>query len=118
VFGECAVDLLYDEALVRQWYAEAAGKGTSIADRLLRWYLTRGADAERMQARTDRGVLLGSGFVGGEGLLGVGIAAAAFMLGRKPDGLGHAWAGDVGAWALGAVAFSLLAIWFARRVRA
>jgi len=85
---------------------------------LLRWYLTRGADAERMQARTDRGVLLGSGFVGGEGLLGVGIAAAAFMLGRKPDGLGHAWAGDVGAWALGAVAFSLLAIWFARRVRA
>jgi thiamine pyrophosphate-dependent acetolactate synthase large subunit-like protein len=48
VFVECAVDLLYDEALVRQWYAEAAGKGTSIADRLLRWYLNQ--HAARMQA--------------------------------------------------------------------
>lgn len=84
---------------------------------LLRWYLTRGSDAERSVARTDRGVLLGSGFVGGEGLLGVGIAGAAFLLGRKPDGLGHAWAGEAGAWALGAVAFALLAIWFARRAR-
>jgi acetolactate synthase-1/2/3 large subunit len=46
VFVECAVDLLYDEALVRQWYAEAGGKGTSIADRALRWYLHR--HAERM----------------------------------------------------------------------
>ena len=26
---ECPVDLLYDEASMRQWYAEAAGKGTS-----------------------------------------------------------------------------------------
>ena len=36
VFVECPVDLLYDEALIRQWYAEAAGKGTSFADRALR----------------------------------------------------------------------------------
>jgi acetolactate synthase-1/2/3 large subunit len=43
VFVECAVDLLYDEALVRQWYAEAGGKGTSLADRALRWYLNRHA---------------------------------------------------------------------------
>ena len=33
VFVECAVDLLYDKALIRQWYAEAAGKGRSIGDR-------------------------------------------------------------------------------------
>ena len=38
---ECPVDLLYDEASIRQWYAEAAGKGTSIPDRLLRFYLQR-----------------------------------------------------------------------------
>jgi acetolactate synthase-1/2/3 large subunit len=38
------VDLLYDEKLIRGWYADAAGKGTSTADRLLRWYLTRHAD--------------------------------------------------------------------------
>jgi acetolactate synthase-1/2/3 large subunit len=44
VFVECAVDLLYDEALIRQWYAQAAGTGTSIGDRLLRWYLNRHAD--------------------------------------------------------------------------
>jgi thiamine pyrophosphate-dependent acetolactate synthase large subunit-like protein len=41
VFVECPVDLLYDEASIRQWYAEAAGKGTSVADRMLRFYLNR-----------------------------------------------------------------------------
>jgi acetolactate synthase-1/2/3 large subunit len=46
VFVECPVDLLYDEQLIRGWYEEAAGKGQSTADRLLRWYLTR--HAERM----------------------------------------------------------------------
>jgi thiamine pyrophosphate-dependent acetolactate synthase large subunit-like protein len=44
VFVECAVDLLYDEKLVRQWYAEAGGKGTSLADRALRWVLKRHAN--------------------------------------------------------------------------
>jgi acetolactate synthase-1/2/3 large subunit len=51
VFIECAVDLLYDEAVIRQWYADAAGKGTSIGDRLLRWYLNR--HASRMFAGSD-----------------------------------------------------------------
>ncbi len=48
VFVECAIDLLYDEAMIRQWYADAAGKGTALGDRLLRWYLNR--HAERMFA--------------------------------------------------------------------
>jgi acetolactate synthase-1/2/3 large subunit len=43
VFVECPVDLLYGETLVRGWYADAAGKGTSLADRLLRLYLRRHA---------------------------------------------------------------------------
>jgi thiamine pyrophosphate-dependent acetolactate synthase large subunit-like protein len=51
-FVECPVDLLYDEKLIRGWYADAAGKGTSAADRLLRWYLGRHAD--RMFAGSDR----------------------------------------------------------------
>ncbi len=38
---ECAVDLLYDEASIRRWYADAAGKGRSIPERLLRFYLKR-----------------------------------------------------------------------------
>jgi len=45
-FVECPVDLLYDEKLIRGWYADAAGKGSSVADRALRWYLNR--HAERM----------------------------------------------------------------------
>jgi thiamine pyrophosphate-dependent acetolactate synthase large subunit-like protein len=44
VFIECPVDLLYDETSIRQWYADAAGKGTSIPDRTLRWYLNRHAE--------------------------------------------------------------------------
>jgi len=41
VFLECPVDLLYPEAVVREWYgAKSPGKG-SFADRLVRWYLGR-----------------------------------------------------------------------------
>jgi thiamine pyrophosphate-dependent acetolactate synthase large subunit-like protein len=43
VFVECPVDLLYDEKTIRQWYGDAGGKGTSIADRLMRLYLERHA---------------------------------------------------------------------------
>ncbi len=87
-----------------------------FAGGLLRWWLTRRQAAAAGEARTERGVLLGSGFVGGEGLLGVALAGAAFMLGRKPDGIGLDWAGAMGSWALGAAAFALLVGWFARRV--
>ncbi len=41
VFIECPVDLLYPEEEIRQWYAQAAGKGTSLPERALRWYLGR-----------------------------------------------------------------------------
>ncbi len=84
---------------------------------VLRWLSARSVSAEEAEARKDRGVLLGSGFVGGEGLLGVGLAGAAFVLGRKPAGIGHDWAGEIGSWLLGAAAFALLVSWFWRRVR-
>jgi thiamine pyrophosphate-dependent acetolactate synthase large subunit-like protein len=42
-FVECPVDLLYDEATIRSWYSDAAGKGASLADRLRRLYLDRHA---------------------------------------------------------------------------
>ena len=48
---ECPVDLLYPEADVRRGYADAAGKGSGVADRALRWYLRR--HAERMFAGAD-----------------------------------------------------------------
>ena len=41
VFIECPVDVLYDEATIRQWYADAAGGSRSIADHFLRGYLSR-----------------------------------------------------------------------------
>ena len=86
---------------------------------MLRMWMERSARSEEEAgARRERGVLLGSGFVGGEGLLGVGIAATAFVLGRKPDGLGTDWAGsEAMAMVAGAVAFALLVFWFLRTVR-
>ncbi len=42
VFLECPVDLLYDEALVREWYgAKGGGGGQGLGDRALQWYLSR-----------------------------------------------------------------------------
>jgi len=70
------------------------------------------------EARRDRGVLLASGFVGGEGLLGVALAAAAFALGRRPEGFGTGWLpSELLASLAGAAAFALLAAWFVRTTR-
>ena len=43
VFIECPVDLLYDEAVIREWYDAAMPKGGSLADRFMRLYLERHA---------------------------------------------------------------------------
>ncbi|MEZ5730473.1 MAG: thiamine pyrophosphate-binding protein [Burkholderiaceae bacterium] len=43
VFVECPVDLLYDESSIRDWYAQAGGRGRSLPERALRWYLDRHA---------------------------------------------------------------------------
>ncbi len=40
-FVELPVDLLYAESIVREWYGEASGKGRSISDTLLRYYINR-----------------------------------------------------------------------------
>jgi acetolactate synthase-1/2/3 large subunit len=40
VFLECPVDVLYDEATVREWYAEGLGRpGRSLASRARGWYV-------------------------------------------------------------------------------
>ena len=86
---------------------------------MLKWWLERSArDGAQSAARRDRGVLLGSGFVGGEGLIGVAIAGAAFIMGAKPQGFGTGWLGP--DWVVELVsftAFALFAAWFVRRVR-
>ncbi len=48
------------------------------------------------KASTEQGVLLGSGFIAGEGLMGVGIALFAFYSGGKPGGFGFAFEGLAG----------------------
>jgi uncharacterized oligopeptide transporter (OPT) family protein len=77
---------------------------------LLRWIMERRAKSkEEKNSRRERGVLLGSGLVGGEGLMGVAIAGVAFYQGTAPSGIGTAWAAD---WAplVGLLAFAGL-VW-------
>lgn len=74
---------------------------------LVRWAIDRKKDT----ARADQGVLLGSGLVGGEGLAGLAIAAAAVYLGRAPAGFGSEWAGGAAAW-VSAAFFAALILWF------
>ncbi|MCZ6698601.1 MAG: oligopeptide transporter, OPT family, partial [Planctomycetota bacterium] len=63
---------------------------------LLRYVLQkRAASKEESDSRREKGVLFGSGLVGGEGLLGVGIAGAAFYYKKSPKGLGSDWASDL-----------------------
>jgi putative OPT family oligopeptide transporter len=86
---------------------------------LLRLWAERSAgDSGEAMERRERGILLGSGFVGGEGLLGVGIAGAAFVLGRRPSGLGTDWlGGETIAMLVGLAAFAAFAAWFVVQVR-
>ena len=84
---------------------------------LLRMILERKAVTEEGRiARRDRGILLGSGLVGGEGLMGVLIAGAAgyaVSRGREPWSLGYEWAGAAAEW-LALVLFVALIVFFWR----
>ncbi len=87
---------------------------------MLKLWLERSSkDEQQAVDRRDKGVLLGSGFVGGEGLLGVAIAGMAFIQGARPGGFGLGWMGP--DWVANAVSFGfflLFAAWFVRRIRA
>ncbi len=86
---------------------------------MLKLWLERSAKDENDQVeRRDKGVLLGSGFVGGEGLLGVAIAGVAFWQGARPEGFGLGWLGP--EWVANLVGFAVFlvfAAWFVRRIR-
>ena len=86
---------------------------------LLRLVLQRrAATDEGRRARRDSGILLGSGLVGGEGLVGVMIAGAAgwaVSRGQTPWSLGFAWAGATADW-LALALFVALIAFFWRRV--
>ncbi|HSR66646.1 MAG TPA: oligopeptide transporter, OPT family [Acidobacteriota bacterium] len=82
---------------------------------LLRWRMEKSAaDPGQVDRRRERGILFGSGLVGGEGLVGVLIAFWALYTGTGVEGLGTAWAGPLAPW-LGAGALLLLILYFRRR---
>ncbi|MFW5952233.1 MAG: OPT family oligopeptide transporter [Gemmatimonadota bacterium] len=86
---------------------------------LLRLLMLRQAkgDEEARRARRDRGILFGSGLVGGEGLIGVVIAGAAgyaVSRGQEPWSLGYEWAGAGAPWL--ALALFVALIWYFRRL--
>lgn len=85
---------------------------------LLRMVVEKRARTEEEKSeRRESGILFGSGLVGGEGLLGVGIAAIAFLYGAPPSGIGHSWAGSAAPW-VALAAFALLAFVFVKRTTA
>jgi putative OPT family oligopeptide transporter len=86
---------------------------------MLKLWLERSSKNKQQAVdRRDKGVLLGSGFVGGEGLLGVAIAGVAFIQGARPGGIGMDWLGpDWLANAISFLCFLLFAAWFVKRVR-
>ena len=86
---------------------------TLVIGAVLSWLLARGrADPSR-----DRGVMLASGFIVGESLMGVALAAIIGGTGRE-DALALAGPGFAAtATLLGAIAFAAICAWFARSIR-
>lgn len=82
------------------------------------WAVRKAPTEEEGAARRDRGVLLGSGLVGGEGLMGVAIAGLAGWAARRETErwtLGSEWAGPAAEWLAVALFVGLIAV-FARMV--
>lgn len=75
-------------------------------------------DEKTLQERRERGILFGSGMVGGDGIIGVAIAAYALYTKKKPTGIGSAWAGgDLGQTLLALVPYALLTFLLIRATR-
>jgi putative OPT family oligopeptide transporter len=86
---------LYVGGLVRQFVEKRAGD-----------------NQELKKKRGEKGILLGSGFIAGEGIAMVAVAVYAFIKKAKPEGIGLVWPGYLGAFIalaafLGLVAFIL-----------
>jgi uncharacterized membrane protein YhdT len=73
-------------------------------------------NGEDVGKRTDKGILLGSGLIGGEGLMGVAVAVYAVIRGAKPEGFQPAW---LERWdmLLAAAVFVLMCWWMVRLTR-
>jgi putative OPT family oligopeptide transporter len=64
---------------------------------LLRHFIEKPIKDEDQRKRiSEKGILLGSGFIAGEGIAGVAIALYAFITAKKPEGIGLHWPGNLG----------------------
>lgn len=73
-----------------------------------------GKDEQLRTRKKEKGILLGSGFIAGEGIAGVLIALYAFIAKAKPKGIGIVWPGDLGDF-IALAAFLLLIVYLVRR---
>ncbi|MBN1559102.1 oligopeptide transporter, OPT family [candidate division KSB1 bacterium] len=69
--------------------------------------------SEERESRKERGILLGSGLIAGEGIIGVLVAAYAFFSG-KPEGLDIKWPG-IGGEIISLLIFVLLGVFLISR---
>jgi putative OPT family oligopeptide transporter len=78
---------------------------------LLRMFVeSRSRTPEELDDRRERGILFGSGLVGGEGLFMVVIAGWAAYTQVAPKGIGSDWAGGAGVWLAAAVFAGLMGL--------
>jgi putative OPT family oligopeptide transporter len=65
---------------------------------LARYFIekTAGKNLELKKKKGETGILLGSGFIAGEGIAMVAVAAYAFIKKAKPEGIGLVWPGHLG----------------------
>jgi putative OPT family oligopeptide transporter len=68
-----------------------------------------GKDQAKKKKRSEKGILLSSGFIAGEGIAGVLIALYAFIVKAKPKGLGIQYPGESGQFIALAVFIALAA---------
>ena len=76
-----------------------------------------GDDQEQKRQKSETGILLGSGFIAGEGILMVLVAMYAFIKKAKPEGIGLVWPGDLGQFVALAAFSALVAYLFFKAKR-
>jgi putative OPT family oligopeptide transporter len=78
---------------------------------IIQQFVTKSAGKEKNQKsqKKEKGVLLGSGFIAGEGLAMVLVAIYAYITKAKPKGIGLVWPGQLGDWVSLAAFLALVA---------
>ncbi len=74
----------------------------------------KASNEEDRKKKSEKGILLGSGLIAGEGITMVGVAAYAFITKARPKGLGIVYPGELGQFIALAVFLGLAAFLFLR----